>query len=82
MVEAKISAHGFDGNPNTKELDVSGGLCVGPIDLTEERTWNVTDAAMSIEVAEHIPEQFVANFVKNLGTLLYDCGLKHKRIET
>ena len=25
---------------------------------------------MSIEVAEHIPAQFEANFVNNLGTLL------------
>ena len=54
------------------ELDISGGLCTGPVDLaTEDRAstrWNVTDAAMSIEVAEHIPAQFEANFVNNLGT--------------
>ena len=66
MTEARIFAHGFDGNPNTRELDVSGGLCVGPVDLTEERTWNVTDAAMSIEVAEHIPARFEDKFVNNL----------------
>ena len=66
MAEARIFAHGFDGNPNTQELDVSGGLCVGPIDLTEERTWNLTDAAMSIEVAEHIPARFEDKFVSNL----------------
>ena len=61
-----ISAQGFDGNPATAELDVSGGLCVGPVDLTREKTWNMTDAAMSIEVAEHIPAQFEDRFVENL----------------
>ena len=63
---AAISVQGFDGNPTTAELDVSGGLCVGPVDLTKERTWNMTDAAMSIEVAEHIPAQFEDTFVDNL----------------
>ena len=63
---AAISVQGFDGNPTTAELDVSGGLCVGPVDLTKERTWNMTDAAMSIEVAEHIPAQFEDKFVDNL----------------
>ena len=66
ITDAGIDAHGFDGNPNTEELDVSGGLCVGPVDLTKERAWNMTDAAMSIEVAEHIPAQFEDKFVKNL----------------
>ena len=61
-----ISVQGFDGNPKTTELDVSGGLCVGPVDLTKKRTWNMTDAAMSIEVAEHIPAQFEDNFMDNL----------------
>ena len=66
ITDAGIFAHGFDGNPKTKELDVSGGLCVGPVDITNERTWNMTDAAMSIEVAEHIPAQFEDTFLKNL----------------
>ena len=56
-------------HPCTDELDTSGGLCTGPVDLTKERGWNATDAAMSIEVAEHIPAQFEANFVNNLGTV-------------
>ena len=47
---AKIKIQGFDGNPETRSLDVSGGLCQGPIDLTEEKFWEETDAAMSIEV--------------------------------
>ena len=66
ITDAGIFAHGFDGNPKTEELDVSGGLCVGPVDITNERTWNMTDAAMSIEVAEHIPAQFEDTFLKNL----------------
>ena len=63
---AAISVQGFDGNPTTAELDVSGGLCVGPVDLTKERTWDMTDAAMSIEVAEQIPALFEDIFVDNL----------------
>ena len=66
ITDAEIFAHGFDGNPKTEELDVSGGLCVGPVDITNERTWNMTDAAMSIEVAEHIPSRFEETFLKNL----------------
>ena len=29
--------------------------------------WNVTDAAMSIEVGEHIPAEWEDNFINNLG---------------
>ena len=61
-----ISVQGFDSNPVTAELDVSGGLCVGPVDLTKKKIWNMTDAAMSIEVAEQIPAQFEDKFVDNL----------------
>ena len=66
-----IYARGFDGNPKTGELDVSGGLCTGPVDLGVDGRaspwWNVTDAAMSIEVGEHIPAELEANFINNLG---------------
>ena len=69
--DAGIYARGFDGNPSTAELDTSGGLCTGPVDLAaKERSptwWNVTDAAMSIEVGEHIPAELEANFINNLG---------------
>ena len=82
--EAGMDARGFDGNPSTNELDMSGGLCTGPVNLTEEGAlsswWTATDAAMSMEVAEHIPAQFEANFVNNLGTL--SLSLKHKVTET
>ena len=30
---AGLYARGFDGNPKTGQLDVSGGLCKGPVDL-------------------------------------------------
>ena len=67
MIEDKnIKTQGFDGNPFTKKWDVSGGLCVGPVDITQKRFWNVTDAAMSIEVAEHIPAEYEEDFLNNL----------------
>ena len=65
--ELKIKAQGFDGNPETNSLDVSRGLCVGPVDLTKDRFWNVTEAAMSIEVGEHIPAEFESAFLRNLA---------------
>ena len=40
--------------------------CVGPVDLTEARFWNVTDAAISIEVGEHIPAELETAFLDNL----------------
>ena len=61
--ELGIKAQGFDGNPDTKTLDSSGGLCVGPVDLTKERFWNTTDAVISIEVGEHIPAELEAAFL-------------------
>ena len=61
-----ITTQGFDGNPDTKKWDVSGGLCVGPVDLTEKMFWDMTDAAMSIEVAEHIPAEYEQAFISNL----------------
>ena len=30
-----LYARGFDGNPKTGQLDVSGGLCKGPVDLRQ-----------------------------------------------
>ena len=70
--DRKCNYDGHESRPSTAELDTSGGLCTGPVDLAaKERSptwWNVTDAAMSIEVGEHIPAQFEANFVNNLGT--------------
>ena len=64
--ELGIKAQGFDGNPDTKTLDSSGGLCVGPVDLTRERFWNATDAVISIEVGEHIPAELEVAFLDNV----------------
>ena len=61
-----IQTQGFDGNPDTKKWDVSGGLCEGPVDITEPKFWDETDAAMSIEVAEHIPAEYEQKFLDNL----------------
>ena len=61
-----IKTQGFDGNPETKKWDVSGGLCVGPVDLTEPKSWEETDAAMSIEVGEHIPAEYEKAFLDNV----------------
>ena len=67
MIEdLNIETQGFDGNPETEKWDVSGGLCVGPVDIVEKKFWDVTDAAMSIEVAEHIPEEYEEAFISNL----------------
>ena len=61
-----INAYGFDGNPDTRKFDTSGGHCIGPVDITSQQSWNETDAAMSIEVAEHIPAHLEDAFLKNL----------------
>ena len=61
-----IKTQGFDGNPETYKWDVSGGLCQGNVDLTEKMSWDETDAAMSIEVAEHIPAEYEEAFINNL----------------
>ena len=36
------------------------------MDITQEKFWEVTDAAMSIEVAEHIPAEYEGAFINNL----------------
>ena len=64
-----IIADGFDGNPETGQLDISGGHCIGPVDLTSEllRPWNLSDAVISIEVGEHIPVHLSESFINNLA---------------
>ena len=61
-----IEAYGYDGNPETRKLDTSGGHCIGPVDITSPQSWKETDAAMSIEVAEHIPAHLEEAFLTNL----------------
>ena len=72
FADFNITTQGFDGNPDTKKWDVSGGLCVGPVDITEEMFWDMTDAVMSIEVAEHIPAEYEQAFLSNLVTTARD----------
>lgn len=59
-----IAAKGYDGNPNTPEL--SGGLCE-ILDLSEPFQLDQTfDWVMSLEVGEHLPQQYETIFIENL----------------
>jgi cyclopropane fatty-acyl-phospholipid synthase-like methyltransferase len=62
--ENNINAVGFDGNPNTPEL--TNNLC-NVLDLSLPFNFdNKFDWVMSLEVGEHIPNQFEDNFINNL----------------
>lgn len=64
--KAGISCHGYDGNPNTEEL--TGGLGL-TLDLSEPQDFGVMyDMVLSLEVGEHIPEEFEGIFIQNLVT--------------
>lgn len=59
-----INAIGFDGNPDTPEI--TNNLCnvldlSEPIDFTTKFDW-----VMSLEVGEHLPQQFEDIFINNL----------------
>jgi len=62
--ERGVDCDGFDGNPNTPE--VTGGMC-GVLDLSRpvqlEREF---DTILSLEVAEHIPSQYLDVYLANL----------------
>lgn len=62
--ERRIVAKGYDGNPSTPEL--SEGLCE-ILDLSEpfqlDRTF---DWVLSLEVGEHLPQQYEKIFIENL----------------
>lgn len=59
-----IVAEGYDGNPLTPEL--SGGLCK-VLDLSEPfQLKNKYDWVMSLEVGEHLPQQYERIFIENL----------------
>ena len=62
----KDNFRGYDGNVNTSQWDVSGGLCKGGFDLASPMTWKPADAVISIEVGEHIPKRFESTFVSNI----------------
>jgi cyclopropane fatty-acyl-phospholipid synthase-like methyltransferase len=59
-----INAIGFDGNPNTPEL--TNNLCK-VLDLSKPQMFNRPfDWVMSLEVGEHLPQQFEDIFINNL----------------
>ena len=45
---------------------MSGGLCVGGVDLSAPMNWEPADLAMSIEVGEHIPKEYEETFIDNI----------------
>lgn len=62
-MESRVKIDGFDGNPNTPEL--TGGRC-GTLDLSEP--WNLEepyDAAMLLEVGEHVPPEHETAVIDN-----------------
>jgi cyclopropane fatty-acyl-phospholipid synthase-like methyltransferase len=62
--ENNINAVGFDGNPNTPEL--TNNLC-GVFDLSLPKQFDEPfDWVMSLEVGEHLPQQFEDIFINNL----------------
>jgi cyclopropane fatty-acyl-phospholipid synthase-like methyltransferase len=59
-----INCIGFDGNPDTPEL--TNNLC-NILDLSIPKQFDEPfDWVMSLEVAEHLPEQFEDIFIQNL----------------
>ena len=62
--ENNINAIGFDGNPNTPEL--TNNLC-NVLDLSIPKQFEQPfDWVMSLEVGEHLPQQFEDIFIQNL----------------
>jgi cyclopropane fatty-acyl-phospholipid synthase-like methyltransferase len=62
--ENNINAFGFDGNPNTPEL--TNNLCE-VLDLSVTKKFDKPfDWVMSLEVGEHLPQQFEDIFIQNL----------------
>lgn len=61
---AGFPAIGYDGNKNTPRL--TDGKC-GILDFSEEIDIGWYDAVISLEVAEHIPEQHEATFLMNVA---------------
>jgi cyclopropane fatty-acyl-phospholipid synthase-like methyltransferase len=62
--ENNINAIGFDGNPNTPELTDNLGQV---LDLSIPKQFDEPfDWVMSLEVGEHLPQQFEDIFINNL----------------
>lgn len=61
-----IKCDGYDGNPNTP--DVSGGSC-GVLNLAHPTDLNKRfDCVLSLEVGEHLPQEYENIFIQNLDT--------------
>jgi hypothetical protein len=61
---AKIDSWGYDGNPNTNELTGGLGEC---LDLSKSfETRFISDLVLSLEVGEHIPEEYEQIFLDNI----------------
>jgi hypothetical protein len=66
MRDAGYTCDAYDGNPNTPEL--TGGIGV-TLDLSEPQDFGVMyDLVLSLEVGEHIPEEYEGIFIQNLVT--------------
>lgn len=61
--ESEIKCIGYDGNPNTLELTDGLGTTVN---LSEDQDLDISDWVLSIEVGDHIPEEYEEAFIKNL----------------
>jgi SAM-dependent methyltransferase len=58
-----FGCHGIDGNPNTLEI---AGVNTFVVDLTKPFLFHKYDWALSLEVGEHIPQEFEDVFLANL----------------
>lgn len=62
--KAGYTCDGYDGNPNTAEI--TGGIC-STMDLSEPQDFGIMyDMVLSLEVGEHIPEEFEGIYLDNL----------------
>lgn len=69
--DAGIDCIGYDGSPLTSEI--SNGLC-GVMDFSEPVELGEFDLALSLEVGEHIPQQYEKTFIDNV------CWLSEKYV--
>lgn len=66
FIKAGFTCDGYDGNPNTDGL--TNGLCK-TLDLSDPQDFGVMyDMVLSLEVGEHIPEEYEEVFIENLVT--------------
>ncbi len=64
--DAGIECDGCDGNPLTREI--TEGLCE-PLDLSRPVALRKYDMVVSLEVGEHIPEEYESIFIDNLTSV-------------